>query len=257
MNRLWMAEWRRLFIEMARYPMETVSAMVTLFLIFAGLFIGASYISNSPLGGGKLATVVLGYGVWMIMMAATSDMGYSIQNEAQNGTLEQVMLVPWSALSIFVARAAASIVNFLVPAAVVVWGLIALTGVHLEWSGAAAVPAVMTLFTAWGLGLVVAAAALVLKRIGQMLQIVNFLLLFVILAPVTEIAGLGGHILSAVVPFTAQVALLHTILGRGVTGGATLWQEAVVNMLVWAVGGGLVFTAADRIVRRRGTLSHY
>ena len=133
-------EWRRMVINLVRYPLETVSAMVTMFLVFAGLFYGASYITQSPIGSGRLAGVVLGYAVWILMMAATGDMGWSIQNEAQNGTLEQVMLLPWPSVVVFLVRAMMAIVGFIIPMLVVVAGLLFITGVEFSWRLSALLP---------------------------------------------------------------------------------------------------------------------
>jgi ABC-2 type transport system permease protein len=257
MTALLTAEWRRMVAEMVRYPVDTISAMATMFLIFAGLFYGARYITNSPIGSGRLATVVLGYGVWMLMMTATSDMGWSIQNEAQNGTLEQVMLAPWASVWIFLVRAVMAIAGFLVPSALVIAGLILLTHVQFAWSPLALLPVLMVVVTAWGLGLVVAAVALVLKRVGQILQIVQFLLLFVILAPITTLAGWFWHGVAMVVPFTAEVALLRQILNGGSHPLSWVWIEALVNMVLVFAAGGILFQGADRLARARGILGHY
>jgi ABC-2 type transport system permease protein len=254
---LLLAEWRRTVAEMVRYPVETISATVTLFLIFAGLFFGAQYITGSPIGGGRLASAVLGYAVWMIMMAATQDMAWSVQNEAQNGTLEQVMTVPWAPTTVFLVRGMMAVMGFLIPAIIVVAALIVMTGVHLAWSTEALWPMVMVLVTAWGLGLMVAGVALILKRVGQVLQIVNFLLLFLILSPLATLAGWYWHLVAMLVPFTAQATLLKAVLDGGTGLSRLVWIEAVVNMAVLFVLGCLVFYGADRLARRRGILGHY
>ncbi len=251
------AEWRRALIEATRYPMETISSMLTMFLVFAGLFYGASYITSSPIGTGRLSTIVVGYTIWMTMMSATSDMGWSMQNEAQNGTLEQVMLVPWPSVLIFIMRAVMAIVVFLVPLIIVVAALIALTHVRLDWRSIALAPFFMTLVTAWGMGLVVASVALLFKRIGQVLNIVQFLLLFVIMAPILQNHQIIWQVLGMLLPFTAQVALLHQVLQPTGMGAGILWFEAVLNMVIWMGAGVGGFVAADHIARRRGIIGHY
>jgi ABC-2 type transport system permease protein len=250
------AEWRRMVVTLVRYPMDTVSGMVTLFLVFLGLFYGAKYITQSPIAGGRLDTVVLGYGVWMLMLVAMDDMGGQIQNEAQNGTLEQVMLVPWASRVVFLVRGVMAIAGFLLPAGVVLAALVLITHVHLTWTAMAAVPIVMVLGTAWGLGLLVASVALLLKRVSQMLQILQFLLLFLIIAPVATLPGLGWHVAAMVVPLAAQVALLRDVLnGAAVTHW--VWIEAIVNLVVMMGFGLGMFGGADRLARRRGILGHY
>ncbi len=257
MNRLLIAEWRRMVVGLVRYPIDTIASTLTLFLVFAGLFYGASYITSSPIGGGRLSTVVLGYTVWIVMMAATGDMAWSVQNEAQNGTLEQVMMVPWNSVWVFLVRAVMAIVGMLVPVGAVLLALLAMTHVHLFWRPAALVPILMVIATAWGLGLLVAGIALLLKRVGQVLQIVQFLLLFVIVSPVAVLPGLGWHLASIAIPFAAQVSLLHGLLAAGATPTAWLWLESVMNLLFVLMGGIALFIGADRLARRQGILGHY
>lgn len=253
---LLIAEWRRMVVEAVRYPLDTISFMVTLFMLFVGMFYGARYITQSPVGGGRLDTVVLGYAVWMLMMAATSDMGWQIQNEAQNGTLEQVMLVPWSSRLVFLVRGVMAIAAFLVPCAVIIVALLAVTHARFVWTPVAVVPMALVMATAWGLGLLVASLGLLIKRVGQMMQIVQFLLLFVIIAPVSVLAGIGWHVVAMLVPLTAQVTLLRDVL-NGVPVIHWVWVEALVNFAVTMGAGLWVFGGADRLARRRGILGHY
>lgn len=256
MTGLLLAEWRRTVVETVRYPLETISSMMTLFIVFAGLFYGATYVTNSPIGGGRLTTVVVGYAIWMTMMAATGDLGWSIQNEAQNGTLEQVMLVPWSAATVFLVRALMAILAFLIPMIVVVVALLAITHVQLDWQWLALAPFLAALGTAWGLGLMVAAIALLFKRVGQVLNIIQFGLLFVILAPVAHFQALVWHLVSMVVPFTAEVVLLKNLLSHTPTSG-WIWWESGINLALIITVGIVSFIGANRIARHRGILGHY
>ena len=251
-----MAEWRRTVVETVRYPLETISSMATLFIVFAGLFYGATYITNSPIGDGRLTTVVVGYAVWMTMMAATGDLGWSIQNEAQNGTLEQVMMFPWPPVLIFLVRAFMAIVAFVLPMAIVLLGLLAITHIHLQWHWAAVLPFAWALGTAWGLGLIVASIALLFKRIGQVLNIVQFAMLFLILAPIADFPAWQWRILSALMPFTAQVTLLRDVLSQE-NASLWLWMESGGNFLLIILLGILFFIWANRVARSRGILGHY
>ncbi len=253
---LFLAEWRRTVVETVRYPLETISSTMTLLIVFAGLFYGTTYVTHSPIGGGRLTTVVVGYVIWMTMMAATDDVGWSIQNEAQNGTLEQVMLVPWSPAVIFLMRALMAILAFLIPMGIVITALLAITHVHLHWQWLALIPFLAALGTAWGLGLGVAAIALLFKRMGQVLNIIQFGLLFVILAPVVKFHALIWHVVSMVVPFTAQVVLLRNLLSHTPTSH-WIWWEAGTNLVLTFTVGVLSFVGASRLARHRGILNHY
>lgn len=257
MRTLFVAEWRRTVVQLLRYPSELASEAVVLFVVFAGLFFGAQYISSGPIAGGRLSTVVLGYGVWMLMMSATGEMGWSIQAEAQNGTLEQVMLAPWPPVVVFLARALTAVLTALVPQAVIIAALIFLTGASFVLSPLAVVPILFAIVGSWGLGLIVAAGALVLKRVTQLLQVIQFGLLFLIVAPLSEIPGVAGHAIASVVPFSAAVAVLHASLSGGAGPSPALWIEAAVNTALVFAAGIFLFRRADILARARGILGHY
>lgn len=257
MTGLFVAEWRRTVVQILRYPGELASEGVVLFAVFAGLFFGARYIGSGPISGSHLSASVLGYGVWMLVMSATGEMGWSIQTEAQNGTLEQVMLVPWRPVSVFLMRALAAVLTGLVPEVVVIAALILLTGASFTFSALALVPVVLAMLAAWGLGLVVAAAALVLKRVSQLLQVIQFVLLFLMLAPLSDLPGAVGHVVASVVPFSAVVATLQMTLNGGAGPSAALWIEAALNTALIFAFGLALFQRADVLARRQGILGHY
>ncbi len=257
MTSLLVAEWRRMLIDLVRYPLETVSMMVVMFAVFAAMFFGAHYLTAAPISGPSLSGVVIGYTVWTLVMNASGFMGYSIQNETQNGTLEQVMLAPWRTAQIFLVRGMMDILEMLLPVLAVLAALIALSGARFDWRPLALVPAAMTIVTSWGIGLIMAALALVFKRMAQMQLMVQFALLFVIIAPVASISGLFGQVLGVLAPLTVQVAVLHAALAAGPGASAALWWESAADMVVWFVGGLWLFRAADRLARRRGIIGHY
>lgn len=258
MSALLIAEWRRMVIDLVRYPLETVSMVVVMFAVFAGMFFGAQYLAAAPISGHNLTGVVIGYTVWTLVMNASGFMGYSIQNESQNGTLEQVMLAPWQTVQIFLVRGVMDILEMLIPVLAVLAALVALSGAKLDWRAVALLPALMTIITAWGIGLMMAALALLFKRMSQLQLMIQFALLFIILAPVTSVSGVLGTWLGVVAPLSIQVSVLHTALGALAQGASVrMWWEAAADMVLWFGLGMFLFTAADRLARRRGIIGHY
>ncbi len=258
MTSLLVAEWRRTVIDLVRYPLETVSMTVVMFAVFAGMFFGAHYLTAAPFGGVNLAGVVIGYTVWTLVMSAAGFMGSSIQNEAQNGTLEQVMLAPWLTVQIFLVRSLMDVVEMLIPILAVLAGLVLLSGAQLHWRPLALLPAMMTVVTAWGIGLMMAALALLFKRMSQMQMMLQFALLFVIMVPVAAMQGVVGAVLGLLAPLTVQVSVLHATLSVAVPGiSANLWWEAAADMALWFGAGYWLLRAADTLARRRGIVGHY
>lgn len=202
--------------------------------------------------------MVLGYVIWALTMAGCGEMGFSLQNEAQNGTLEQLFLSPWETAGIMLVRAFMGILAFLLPLAVILGVLLAITGVRFTVSAADLLPMALALVTAWGLGLVVAVAAVLFKRMGQVLNMLQFVMIFVIMAPIAEMPGFG-HVLATVLPLTASVGLLDHLMVAHLSGGVpwTLVLEAALNALLYLGGGLWLFRRADAVARVRGILAHY
>jgi ABC-2 type transport system permease protein len=257
-RRLLAAELRRSLIEARRYPMETIASVVVLILVFLGLLLGATYLSGTVPHGGRLSVVVVGYVVWSLSLYALSEMGYSIQNEAQNGTLEQLFLSPWSAGMLMLARAVVGMVLYLAPLLVILAALLAVTRVSLTLSPLDALPAALAVVTAWGLGLVVATAAMLFRRMGQLLNLFQFVLLFVIMAPVGQLPG-AWHLVAVAAPLTAAVGLLdHLMVAHmNAVGTGALVAESLANAALYLGGGLWLFSRADRLARARGILGHY
>jgi ABC-2 type transport system permease protein len=250
------AEMRRIFVQTRRYPTEFASSTIVLFLVFLGLFLGASYLSGVAIHGPHLSMVVLGYLVWMLSLTATGDMGFELQNEAQNGTLEQVFLTPRPTGLIMLVRDAVSVAFYLIPMAAVLTLLLLVTGARLAVSPADAVPAALAILSAWGMGLVVASGAILFKRMNQALNLLQFLLLFVIMAPIARLSGLW-HVAATALPLAAAVGLLDHLMVGGGPSTAVLMGEAAANAAVWLAGGLWLFSRADRLARERGILAHY
>lgn len=146
----------------------------------------------------------------------------------------------------------------LIPIMVVLAALVALSGAQLEWRALALVPAMMAVVTAWGIGLVMAALALLFKRMSQMQMMIQFALLFVIMVPVAAMPGVVGIGLGVSAPLTVQVSILHATLGVAVPRvSASLWWEAAADMALWFAAGYWLLGAADGLARRRGIIGHY
>jgi len=251
------AEVRRIFIQTRRYPFEFASGTIVLVMVFLGLFVGASYLAGVPIRGPHLSDVVLGYMAWMLAMTATSDMGFDLQNEAQNGTLEQLFLTPRPTGLVMLVRDVVSVTFYMVPMAVVLVVVVLVTGARFTVSPLDLVPTALALATAWGLGLVIASGAILFKRMNQVLNLVQFLLLFVVMAPIAQLGGMW-HVAATILPLSPSVGLLdHLTIPGGGAGTAVLLIEACANAALWLGAGLWLFARADRLARDRAILAHY
>lgn len=86
----------RFLIELKRYPLNTLSSLATLYIVFLILFTGARYAQGLGVNlfGEGLEGLVVGYLVWTFAIIAYSDLSWELMREAQQGTLEQLYMSP-------------------------------------------------------------------------------------------------------------------------------------------------------------------
>lgn len=251
------AELKRTWIQFIRYPAEVIAGLVITTSVFYGLFLSARYMVGPNFAfGDRLDAVVVGYVVWTLTLYIINDIAIGLQSEAQTGTLEQVFLSPYAAPMVFLARAFASLVLRLVLIVGIVFILMGITGSQLSFPITLILPLLSLVMAGYGFAFVMGGCALVFKRVQQVLGIVQFLLLFLLAAPVEEWTGPMAS-LRYFLPMLPSTGLLRDLMARGNTldwGGFLL---ALLNGLAYLGLGLYLFQWAERIAKRRGSLSGY
>lgn len=252
-----MAEMRREFVQLRRYPTELFSEVAVLVCIFYGLFLGASYMAGTTAFGSRLSDIIVGYALWTLSMNSVGTMGWNIADEALNGTLEQVFLSPFGARRILLFRNVASVVVGITFTTVVLIIVMAITGHWLVLSPLDLIPALLMTIASAGLGFIVASVTILMKRANQLLNLLQFILLFLIMAPLGNLTG-PWKVVGILAPFSPIVALLRGMTTGGIhLLGSDLFLWSVVNTAVWLFLGLWAFGVAERYARKQGTLSHY
>src|SRR6476469_225121 len=256
LNLFW-AELRRSWIQFIRYPADAIAGILITTLVFYGLFSSARYIAGPSLQfGDRLDSVVVGYVLWTLLIFIMNDIAIGLQSEAQTGTLEQLFLSPFGASRVFLMRAIASLSLRLALTLTVLLIILAITGVRLNFSFSLLLPLSSILLGAYGLSFALGALALLLKRVQQVLGILQFALLFLIATP-TETGAGPLTLLSRILPMTTGAGVLREVMAEG---RAIDWNKlaiAFVNGAVYLVVGVLLFWQAERRAKQRGLLSGY
>ncbi|MEO8891237.1 MAG: hypothetical protein ABI417_06825 [Coleofasciculaceae cyanobacterium] len=95
MFELFLAEFRRNWIQFIRYPFEAIGGIVITTTIFYGLFLSTRYVAGPALQlGDRFDAIVIGYVLWSLVLFTMVDISSGLQYEAQTGTLEQLFLSP-------------------------------------------------------------------------------------------------------------------------------------------------------------------
>ncbi|WP_135535574.1 MULTISPECIES: ABC transporter permease [Halostella] len=245
---------------LARYPINTLATIVTVYLFFAVIFFGGKAAAENVGGGagalgGTFDGLVVGWFLWTMSLAAYFSLGQSITSESQWGTLEQLFMSPYG----FGTVMGASVVAFLLES--LLWGAIILPLMLLTTNRDLAVNvltvggiSVFALLSVIGLGFVYAGAAILYKRVQNISQLMQFVLIGLISAPLAETQALRA------LPLVQGSAMLQ----RAMQDGDKLWEFPAADIAI-LVGTGVgylavgyfVFDRAQRLARRRGVMGHY
>jgi ABC-2 type transport system permease protein len=205
---LFLAEFWRSLLFLRRYPLELLGAVVTLSLLFYLLFLGARFLAGPGAEfGGRLEAVLVGYLLWTFTLSAYSSLSFGLMEEAQTGTLEQVFLTPYGPIPLFLVRNLAGLLSQGLMVFLVALTLMTLTGARLAFAPGVVLPFLVVLLGGYGLGFAMASLALLCKRVGQLLGLSQFLLLFLLQAP-----GKGPFLL---LPLAPGAALAREMLAKG------------------------------------------
>lgn len=258
-----MKRWRvlkamsgKIYIEMKRYFFNTLSGVITMYIIFLLLFFGVRSFGGGAIEAGEtLEGLIVGYTVWLFAIVAYQDLAWTISMEAEIGTLEQLYLTPtgfaWVNASIMAVRFVWNVI--------MVGGILALmmatSGKWLRVDLVSVLPlTLVTVAAAYGFGFMMGGLALVFKRIQNTFQILQFIFVGFIIIPIDQFPW---------VKYT-PLALGNSLIRAVMVDGARLWQLPAGDVLLATTVGlgylllGLAaFTYCVRIARDRGLMGHY
>ena len=248
------ASLRKTLVLLVRYPVNTISQFGTIAILFVFLFYGGQAVAPSTLND-SLSGLIVGYLLWTLSLTAYSGLSWSITREAQWGTLEQLFMSP---LGFGRVMAIKTVVNLLESA---LWGMVMLTimllvtGQDLALDPLTVIPiVVLTIAPAVGIGFVFGGLAIRFKRVENVFQLMQFVFVGLIAAPI------GSYPLLKWLPLTKGSQLLTRAMGDGVSIMAMPVDDFGV-LLVTAVGyllvGYVVLQYCQRWARQEGVMGHY
>jgi len=250
------SSWKQNFILMTRYLFNMVSGVVTMYIVFLMLFFGAKAVGANTLNlGNTLEGLFTGYVVWMMVLIGYQDLAYSVTNQAQTGTLEQLYLSPvgykWIA---FFAQSFNSLMS-LVWVIIVVALMVLTTGQKLNLDLVSIIPVFLAIYIqATGLGFALAGLALVYKRIQAFFQVVTFGVVALFFIPWSKFPW------AKYLPFTMGRYLLQKIMINGLKLWHLGWPDisALLAATVLYLGFGVFcFCVAESKAKNKGLLGQY
>ncbi|GLZ78119.1 hypothetical protein Afil01_29260 [Actinorhabdospora filicis] len=239
--------WREMVIQMITFPV---------FYLLIVLFIG-----RGQLRADLLAPVLIGMVALTFIHEQVNRVFWSYQGDIQSGVLEQTYLTPLpSALRILGRQVSAAVAALPTALSVLATGYvaIALNGGRLAFDVRILVPVTAIAVGTGGLALILCGLTLVYKRIAIITQVsvAVYAIAGGTLVPLTSMPGWTATLSRLFVPIAPGIEAMRNIL---LTGPHSGWGPAwLLLQPVLLLGIGVaVFTALERLARKRGTLGRY
>lgn len=241
--------------EMVRYLPNTLSLVLTFYVIFLAMFLGIQVVGDPAQAGEHVRYLIVANAFWFLLLLGINTMGFEITTEATRGTLEQLYMSPVPAWVILLSRMAGTLGAYVVimMAMIIASMATARTWLHLDLPLVATILA-PTLFAVAGLGFVVAGLALVFKQIQSLLQVLQFVFLGLAFVPLS----LSPWLVAA--PVVKGIDMVRAVMVQGAgfgSFGPADWGALVLNGAVYFGLGLGAYLLAERRALRRGLLGQY
>ncbi len=250
------AMFKRYAIELRRYYFNTLSMLVSFYLIFILLFYGVQSLANGGQQfGDALNGMVVGFMVFYLTVYSYAELSWVLVGEASQGTLEQLSMSPLGFGRVLLARIFAALVYRIVIMFLLLLLMMWTTGRWMAFDLWTLIPLLLfTMASVQGVGFVMGGLALVFKQIQASLGILQFVFVALIAAPIERFPALKF------LPLSWGTRLI----GDSMINGTHIWQVAPADLAVVGVtgvgyfaAGFFVFKYFEVVARDRGLLGHY
>ncbi len=248
---------RRDWAMMRTYIVNTVSSLVSIYVIFLLIFLGLKSLSGYAATGaleGSMEGTVIGFFVWTFTVMGFSELAWGLTGEAQAGTLEQLYLTPCGFKWVCGCTMISGLVLQFIPVLILLVVMMATTGQWLNLNFVSLIPLLLiTILGSYGFGFALGGLALIFKRIQAIFQILQFVFI-------------GFLVIPQRVPWAKflPLSLGNSLIYDVMVDGTRLWELPIESILTaLAVGvfylviGVIIFSYCENIARDRGLLGHY
>ncbi|WP_266170283.1 ABC transporter permease [Dyella subtropica] len=254
---LFLVESKRQWLTFKRYPVESIAGVVIFTIIFIGLFAGSKYLAGAGVQfGSRLDLVVAGYILWLVTTGLFAGPGALLLEDARLGIIEQLFVSPFNFAAFTAMRIFSGLVQHLMLIAILVVIISLITGSRLDYRWIEIVPFAGVILSTSGLGLAIAAYALLAKQVGAILSIGQFVLLSAVVTPVQNF-GPWGPWLSAITPINPAAQLIQHQLANGYNASYGQLSIAIGNGVVYFLAGAYLLELASRRARRLASVGQF
>lgn len=245
---------RKRLVLLIRYPVNTLSQLGTVFLVFLVLFFGGQALAPAAMED-TIGGLVVGYLLWSVSITAYSGLAWNVTREAQWGTLEQLFMSPFGFGRVMLAKTVVNLAESLLWGVVTLAFMLAVTGESLVVDPVTVLPlGLLAIAPAVGIGFAFGGLAIRFKRIENAFQLAQFFFIGLISAPVADYPVLKW----------LPLAQGSYLLRRAMADGVSLWNlpadelgVLVLTAVLYLGLGYAAFTYCQRWARRDGVMGHY
>jgi len=247
---------RKEWITTIRYPMNFISSLVSIYLIFFLIFIGYKTVGGGgPNFGQNLESIIVGFFLWTFAIAAYARLSWGLTSESTTGTLEQLYMSPvgfhW--ISVFIV-----ISDFLISSLLEIPILFLMMLTTGKWLHIDVITLLIlfipTIGSVYGIGFISGGIALVYKRIQSFFQVLQFLFVILIMIPAHETT------IAKFLPLSFGTYLIHESMTQAVPFYRMNPADLAIlytNFLFYFFLGLWIFTRFEYYARKKGVLGHY
>jgi len=244
----------REYLVFVRYPANAVGGIVVALFFFGVLFYGGRMLAGRALTD-SIEGLVVGYFLWTLAVGAYAAISNDIGSEVQWGTLERHVTTPFGFAPVILLKGVAKLVRTFITSGVVLAVMLVVTGTTLQLDAlTVVVVAALAVTSVLGVGFAAGGIAVLYKRIGNWLNLLQFGFVLLVSAPAFDLWWLR------LLPLAHGSALLQ----RAMVDGTRLWEFPAADLAL-LVGVAVAYLALGYVVfryttgraRRLGVLGDY
>ena len=238
--------------EMKQYWFETVSSIVVMCGMFAGLFYGIQSFTNDASGESSLDGLVFGFLLWTFATTSYNAVTKSVIEDNQKGFIEQLFLCPMGFSRLMLARSLVEMIWGVIFMTTIAWITMAITGNWLEINFIYFYLLLfISAFSLVGLGFIVSGLALIYKRVGTIGALFNIAFMGLV-----AIDALPFNIYS-LLPFTAGASLTREVILQGAPLDLLDLLLVATNSSVYFFGGLYIFSKLEKRAKKLNLIGQY
>lgn len=244
------------YILFKRYLFNSLGGIISVCALFVLIFLGYKGIAGSTLNyGDNLEGIIIGYVLWFFGLLTYTTISDVIAKEAVSGTLEQLYMSSFSFKTILLMITLSSFLFNLVYIIVILFFSMIITGHFLNIDLVSLMPVIIfTLLCYYGIGLVAGGVTLLFKKASNFLQILQFLIIAFIVAPIKKVPAF------ILLPGTLGSNMINEIMKNGKhIAEFPIDQIIALSLigLVYIIIGSLIYKFFEKKAMEQGVLGHY